>query len=135
MPMGPEPIGFAAFLGVKLFGYTVFSKVVLNRAYSKTDGGFKSGAARTGIGLAAGAVYGGLWLLLKPPDPGYLFYLRLFPIRILEWGLLLRLFFEPQFLRTRTAWMSTIGGTFCSYLLDAVGVVAAFVVPGGMWVC
>jgi hypothetical protein len=138
MPMGGGAIGFAAFAGVKYTGYTL-AAVALNRAYASADrSAWLVGASRTAIGLIAGITYGWFWthgaggpqeLILA------LFFAALVPIRIFEWGLLVRWFYEPRLLRTRKAWKAAGLGTLWSFALDAVGILAAFVVPGGFWLC
>jgi hypothetical protein len=50
-------------------------------------------------------------------------------------GVLLRIFFEPRLLRSARSWKYTVYGHLWSYALDAIAVAAAFVVPGGVWVC
>jgi hypothetical protein len=131
-------VGFSAFVAVKFAGYCL-AAWFLNRTYGSTcRSPWAVGAARTGIGLVAGMAYGLAWTHLAPSqiNPLLFFFLALLPIRLLEWGLLLRWFYEPNFLRGGRAWKAVALGTLWSYALDAVGVVAALVVPGGRgWVC
>lgn len=71
MPGGPEPLGFAYFVGVKFIGYTAAAAVVRRLYTESKTGTLKVGLSRTVIGIAAGAAYGGLWAialkLLPPP--------------------------------------------------------------------
>ncbi len=101
MPAGPGPIGFLAFSGVKFLGYTA-AAVVLQRAYQSTRNPWVVGLGRTGIGLVAGALFGGVWILVsshfenKWPDwlAALCFFGPLIPIRLGEWGLLIHWFFD-----------------------------------------
>jgi hypothetical protein len=83
---------------------------------------------REPVGFAA-------WLRTKLNVSPAVWFLALCPIRVLEWGVLLRIFFEPRLLRSARSWKYTVYGLLWSYALDAIGVAAAFVVPGGVWVC
>ncbi|ERR1700722_12014487 len=133
MPMGPSQVGFAAFVLVKLGGYTGAAQV-LRKAYDVPASAWKVGAVRTGIGLVAGlAVFGGWYLSHANSEWGW--FVTLLPVRILEWGLLLHLFFDKTFLGSSRSWRYAALGTVWSFTLDAIGVGAALVVPGGMWVC
>jgi hypothetical protein len=133
MAGGPGPTGFAAFLAVKYAGYSLAGGV-LNWAYSTRErSAWKVGLVRTVIGVAAGVTFGLAAMYL--PIGGWLFFGGLIPVRVLEWGLLLRLFYEAQFLATPRAWRWSAAGVVWSFLLDAIGVGAALVVPGGIWVC
>ena len=140
MPAGPGPIGFAAFTAVKFVGYTA-AAWYLNRTYSiKNRRPWTIGAARTGLGLAVGVTYGLVWMkVITPFIPAlpleWLFYPLLIPIRMLEWGLLLKWFFEPGFLGSPRAWKLAAAGTAWSFALDLIGLAAAWIVPGGFWVC
>jgi len=142
MAGGPAPLGFAYFVGVKLIGYTA-AAVVLRRRYPESKTAIvKVGLARTGIGIAAGAAYGALWymaLKLLPPPTGsaylVLYMVGLFPVRIAEWMWLIYLFFDRTLRDRSMALESAVDGTFWSYGLDAIGIAAAFVTPGGFWVC
>ncbi len=140
MPGGPTPLGFAYFVGVKFVGYTVAAHW-LRHSYPETKtGAAVIGAARTGIGVGAGLLYGGLWIyaLSKIDYEDWVFvayFAGLLPIRIAEWTWLLHLFFDKNITNKRKAILCVIGGIVWSFCLDWVGVFAAFVVPGGAWVC
>ena len=142
MPAGPGPIGFAAFTGVKFLGYSVAASVLTNAFQSSRNVWFV-GLARTGIGLVAGTLFGGTWILLSMrfdnnwPDwlAATVFFGLLIPIRLAEWSLLIHLFFDRGLVeRTRDFKLATAGSLW-SFVLDAVGIFSAFVVPGGFWVC
>jgi hypothetical protein len=141
MPMGPAPLGFAYFVGVKFVGYTV-AAFVIRKSYPEFKGGFvKVGAARTAIGIGAGLAYGALWFLIGSKafgtaDPGPVSYFAgLLPVRIAEWMWLIHLFFDKGLGHRRKAFKTASAGTVWSYCLDAIGIAAAFVIPGGVWVC
>jgi hypothetical protein len=66
MAGAPTAAGFAYFAGVKAVGYTAAS-IVLKRGYQviepvKTNV-MTVGLTRTGIGVVAGLVYGGMWIV------------------------------------------------------------------------
>jgi len=143
MAGAPSAIGFAAFAGVKAAGYTA-AAAVLNRGYAQTSPEKPNvvtvGLARTGIGLVAGLIYGGLWILavnqMREADNWYIYYYAfLLPVRLAEWTFLIWMFFDRGLHDRSRLWKYVIFGTICSYVLDAIGVGAALVLPGGFWVC
>ena len=142
MPAGPGPIGFVAFAGVKFVGYTL-AAMALNRVYKSSSNVVRVGLARTGIGLIAGAVVGAIWFPLsmglenKWPDwlAGVAFFGLLIPIRLCEWALLIHFFFDRGLVERDRAFDCTAVGSFWFFALDAIGIGAAFVVPGGFWIC
>jgi hypothetical protein len=142
MPMGPAPLGFAYFAGVKFAGYSA-AALVLGRAYKTPANALKVGLARTGIGLVAGTLFGGASFListrLQNRWPGWvtvsLFFGFLIPIRLAEWSLLIHLFFDRGLTQRDKLLDSAALGSLWSFVLDAVGIFAAFVVPGGLWIC
>ena len=142
MPAGPGPIGFAAFTGVKFLGYSVAASVLTN-VFQTPRNAWLVGLARTGIGLVAGTLFGGIWILLgtlfhnRWPDwaAALLFFGLLIPIRLAEWSLLIHFFFDRGLLqRVKDLKLATVGSAW-SFFLDGVGIVSAFVIPGGFWVC
>ena len=145
MAGAPTAAGFLYFTGIKAAGYTAAS-VVLKIGYGLRGAPKPSvwavGLTRTGIGLAAGALYGGLWILamnkfntMEGEGSAILFYVFLLPIRLAEWILLIWLFLDGGLQQRGRMWKYAAFGTICSYALDAIGVAAAFVLPGGIWVC
>lgn len=143
MPMGPGPAGFLYFAGVKFLGYSAYGYFLRDKLFDDLANGgasrtLKIGGARTGIGLAAGITYGLLAMttgLFDTDASGVFYFLGLLPIRLGEWWLLLWLFFRNKIHeRARTYWGIGLG-VLVSYLLDAIGIAAAFVLPGGIWVC
>jgi len=149
MPAGPSILGFVYFVGVKFAGYTA-AAYVLKKAYTESPAGVaKVGAARTGIGIGAGLAYGALWFLVATKmfhsdEPGhgaqtaiaeYAYLVGLLPVRLVEWMLLLHLFFDRNLKNRAKDAKSAFAGTAWSYCLDAIGIAAALVIPGGIWVC
>ncbi len=136
MPMGPAPLG-----GVKFVGYTG-AALVIRKVYPEFKGRiFRVGLTRTAIGIGAGAAYGALWFFLSKsafhtadPNP-WLYFGGLLPVRIAEWMWLVHLFFDHGLFDPQKAFRVGVGGTVWSYCLDAIGIGAALVVPGGIWVC
>ena len=145
MPGAPTAAGFAYFTGVKAVGYTAAS-ILLKHGY-KALAPVKAkvvtiGLTRTGIGLAAGLIYGGLWIAvgskmrLQESERLFIYYyLFLLPVRLAEWTFLIWLFFDRTLHDRGRLWKYVAFGTICSYILDAIGVGAALVLPGGFWVC
>jgi hypothetical protein len=147
MPAGPAGMGFAYFIGTKYVGYSLFSKYGIAKDLEQKDehgapppSPWAVGAVRTVIGVAVGVAVGlAFW---KIPhlnsdrlfDNG-LFFVLLVPVRIGEWWLLLKSCYPRFKIRgRRTPWL-IFAGSVTSFLLDAAGIVLAFVLPGGMWVC
>ena len=143
MPFGPEPLGFAYFAGVKLVGYTGYA-AVLNKNISnplrEAPNALKSGLIRTSIGVAVGTVVGlAFWKGLPSGwlerNGDVLFWSGLIPVRILEWYFFLWLLYRQFELRPARKALAIVSGIIVSFLLDAVGILAMLVVPGGAWVC
>jgi hypothetical protein len=140
MPFGPLTGGFVYFAGVKFLGYTAYGQSLRKRfdddALQNWSRTIKIGAVRTLIGVVLGAAYGALaWKGIFGDSAPAIFMIGLLPVRIGEWLLLLRLMFKERTRDTRqTAW--GVGwGVIVSYGLDVIGIVAAFALPGGAWVC
>jgi hypothetical protein len=136
MPGGPAPLGFAYFAAVKFAGYTG-AAWALNRSFqTKETNIWKVGAARTALGLAAGAAYGGLFLWLAPKNAsGFMYFAGLLPIRLGEWSFIIWYFFQRGKPNHVLLLGNSAGGIVWSYVLDAVGIFAAIVAPGGVWIC
>lgn len=148
MPAGPGALGFVYFASAKLVGYTAFCRWAIEPQFeqSETDltapmpNAWKAGAARTGIGVAIGAIVGlGFWSipwLSRLGDSATLiFFALLIPIRFFEWWLLLKwIYGEFDLSNYRRAGLITTG-ILASFAVDALGVAAAFILPGGVWIC
>lgn len=144
MAGAPTALGFVAFAGVKFAGYTC-AAWALNRFFqSKENSIWKVGTARTALGLAAGACYGGLFILLtNAVDPtgnhsdraAVVYFIGLVPVRLAEWSLIIWLFYLRNKENRARLLGGAAAGTVWSFALDAIGVGAALVAPGGVWVC
>jgi hypothetical protein len=127
---------------VKFLGYTAYSHFLRNKVFDDAKNGgpartFKIGGTRTLIGLACGLVVGTLASSVQFYDRDSatrIYLLGLLPIGIAEWWLLLWLFFRAR-LSGRNVTRGITLGIVVSYLLDAIGILAALVIPGGNWVC
>jgi hypothetical protein len=135
-------MGFAAFTGVKLVGYTI-AALTLKKAFSSADSSvFRVGLARTGIGLVAGTFFGAIWIPLftrfenRWPErmAAWTVFGLLIPIRLAEWSLLIHFFFDRGLVQGAKDLKFATLGSLRSFVLDGVGMLAAFVVPGGFWI-
>lgn len=141
MPAGGG-LGFVYFAGVKYAGYAA-AALVLRENYKSSANPWRVGLARTGIGLVAGTLFGAGSLLMsslfgnKLPDwlPTVVFFGLLIPVRLAEWSLLIHFFFDKGLVQRAKDLKFAAFGTLWSFVLDAVGIFAAFVVPGGFWIC
>jgi hypothetical protein len=64
----------------------------------------------------------------------FAFYLGLVPMRVLEWLVILWLFYRAVPDRTRWPWY-VAAGIGWSFLLDLPASFAAIALPGGVWIC
>ena len=138
MPGGLENplVGYAAFTAVKLGGYTL-AAWKLNRTYSDHARNVLAvGATRTGIGMAFGYLMAMLLLLLLfiGTPALVLGYLLFIPVRLLEWWLIIFIFYDRE-LQTRAKDWRMVGlGTIWSFVLDAPAIIG-LVATGGFWIC
>jgi hypothetical protein len=65
----------------------------------------------------------------------YLFFALLVPIRICEWWFLLWWMYRDYPLSSNTRGKLITYGILASFALDAIGTLAALVLPGGIWIC
>ena len=147
MPAGAMPLGFVYFAAAKYLGYTAYCKWAIEPQLdwpgperSGPPPVWIAGGARTLIGVVIGAIVGiGFWSIqyFSSHDSiaNLIFFSALVPIRVFEWWLLLRWIYRGS-RRSRSAIVALICcGIVVSFLLDGLGIVAAFVLPGGAWVC
>src|SRR3954471_15873594 len=148
MPAGPMPLGFLYFAGAKLAGYSGYSKLFLDELDANEEGNSKKpsaflvGLARTALGIAVGAAFGlsFFWLSRHISEDSAewayspaAFYCALIPVRFLEWkAIFVWLRRKYDWHPIREPWVIA-GGIVVSFLLDAVGVLALWVLPGGAW--
>lgn len=138
MPAGiTHPVlGYAAFGAVKLAGYALAARFV-SRTYGTPErSAWAVGAARTGIGIAAGAACSGVVWLLPPlaREAGWIFFAGLLPVRILEWWLLLWLFYDRKLEHNARGWRVVALATVWSYVVD-IPALAGLFLTGGFWIC
>src|SRR5262245_55203905 len=132
MAAGPLPLAVAIFSAVKLAGYTL-AGWRLNRANSTLHPRpIVFGAARTLLGVLAGVSYATIAMKFGIERSGVWYYVDLFPVRQLEWTLMLFLFYRNS---PRRRWLDSTWGTAWSYVLDIPAVALAWIIPGGFWIC
>jgi hypothetical protein len=90
-----------------------------------------------GIGIVAGTLFGGTWILLSMHFengwPDWLAVLN--PMRRAEWSLLTHFFFDRGRVQRARDLKFAAFGSLWSLVLGAVGIAPAFVAPGGYWIC
>lgn len=132
-------MGLVYFAGVKVIGYTIASGVVkhaFQMSGQKKPNVLIAGLIRSGIGLSVGIPFGYAWFngTIGLDWPQEYFFAALIPIRFAEWLFFFRWQFNRTPLQNRTMF-AMLGGTVWSFLLDAIGIVSAFVIPSGAWIC
>jgi hypothetical protein len=138
MPGGFEdPVqGYLAFGAVKLAGYSL-AAWRLNRSYPETGANFGVvGLTRTVIGMVFGSVLGllALPLVLAGGLGVVVYYLGLIPVRLLEWWIIILLFYDRRAQTKPKDWRYAGFGTAWSYALDIPALIGFFV-TGGLWIC
>ncbi len=125
MPFGPEPIGLAAFVGVKLAGYSAAGWALGRRFQKERPRPLTFGLARTVLGVGVGVMAAFLAGRIGVSNSAWLFYPLLLPFRIVEWLLVLSWFYpdgfpqrHPSGRRLRYA----LAGSAWSYALDAAAI-------------
>jgi hypothetical protein len=129
---GSTTVGYAAFCAVKLAGYSLSTFYFCKRHRARSWPSWLFGPARTVLGIGAGMAVA---LALARMESLPLFLVSLLPVRIGEWLLVLWLFFGRGAIARRRWFVDAVVGTVWSYALDFIGLLAAFAVPGGFWVC
>ena len=99
----------------------------------------KAGVIRTLIGIGVGAVVGlGFWSIPSLRNFDFatpVFFAFLVPVRVGEWAVLLRWVYRIHPFADSGGMKLITFGILASFALDALGIAAAWVLPGGMWVC
>jgi len=132
MAAGALPLGIAVFAAVKLAGYTLAGRR-LNRVNTVTrPSPLLFGAVRTVLGVVAGVSYAALTQKFGIDRSAVWYYVDLFPVRQIEWLVMLLLFYPHS---TRRRYVDSTLGTLWSYCLDLPAVALAFMIPGGFWIC
>jgi hypothetical protein len=135
MPMGPSPIGGLAFVAIKFAGYSLAGYQLRKWYQESSVNHFTFGAARTILGIIAGVSFAFLAEEMEIARSELDFFVYLLPVRLLEWLLVIWVFFQHKQVQTSRLVKHSFLGTVWSYVLDAPAVGSIFVVPGGMWVC
>lgn len=135
MPGGlsnPVP-GYLVFGAVKLAGYTL-AGWFLNRRYSKPRAHFVVvGIARVVIGMVLGALFALLAFPLVLAGGLGIALLGIIPVRLLEWWILIRLFYDRSMQTKRKDWRYAGLGTAWSFVLDIPALIG-LVATGGFWI-
>jgi hypothetical protein len=127
MPMIPDPIGLLPFVGIKLIGYSAAGAYLRHAALTARGDGAPAvdvvralgfGAARTVLGLVCGVGYGLVGGVSLTQAGLFGMLLALAPLRVLEWTVMVLMFFERRDRKRRFLWLGILGGTLVSYLLD-----------------
>ena len=129
-------LGYLGFCAVKFVGYSIAARFIA-RSYRRTDhNALLVGGVRTLIGMAAGAAYYELWRLIPGMEGagGIGFLGGLLPVRLVEWWLLLWLFYDRPLQQGSKDWRVVGLATVWSYALDVPAVIGFFV-TGGLWIC
>jgi hypothetical protein len=128
--------GYLAFSAVKLAGYSL-AGWFLNRRYPDATTSFAVvGIVRTVIGVIFGAALGFLaFQLVYFSEYGILVYIvGLIPVRLVEWWITIRLFYDRSMQTKRRDWRYAGLGTAWSFALDIPALIG-FVATGGFWIC
>jgi hypothetical protein len=138
-------LGYASFCLVKFAGYSLAAHYI-SRSYGRADlSAWRVGGTRTLIGMAAGAGYFGAWWAAQlgylgplsrggQPFSSYWYLIGLLPVRVVEWWLLIWLFYDRDLAQRAKGWRTVALGTAWSYALDAPAI-AGFIATAGVWVC
>jgi hypothetical protein len=133
MPMSLDVTGagYITFCAIKLVGYTLVSKKIGGDYPESQRPVAAVGATRTLIGMGVGALYSQMFLgQISVP----VYWALLFPIRMLEWGFVIWLFYDRQARQPQRGFFAALFGTVWSYILDVPAVIG-FVVTGGISIC
>lgn len=131
MPVGvsnPE-LGAVAFGAIKLAGYSFAAYLISKKYKKKPSWWFPVGITRTVIGLGFGYPYFN-WATSSQSA----FLLGLVPIRVIEWLLLIMLFYDRRLENKRQALAVAGIGTAWSFILD-IPAIFGYILVGGFWIC
>jgi hypothetical protein len=141
MPITPDTseliAGYATFATIKVVGYCTLT-FVMDRVYKKPIWFFiLSGISRTLIGLVFGGIYsfiGGLLLGISGFTLAPLFLLGLLLLRLLEWWLVVWLFYDRSLTEKSKDWVWVGIGVAWSFVLD-IPAFLGLVVKSGLFIC
>ena len=129
-------IGYSVFAAIKFAGYSLAAKW-LNRRFNSNKNIFIVGAARLLIGMVFGVGVWGVALGLAQVGAGgvmpFAYVLLLFPVRMLEWHLLLKWFYKHAYSAGPDYKLLALGALW-SYVLDVPAVIGA-IATSGLWIC
>ncbi|WCL50645.1 hypothetical protein [Leptospira sp. GIMC2001] len=127
----PNPGAFLIFILIKLLGYTGFSIYMTSYYDSHKDKFWIVGIVRTLIGLAIG---GFLINLTSFTSYGFSFFIAIVPIRIVEWWILIFIFFDRSLSMNGENWEIVYKGVVFSFLLDIPSIIGFFSI-GELRIC
>lgn len=133
MPLSVEDpvIGGIAFAATKLIGYCLAAGLI-SKLYQRTPPRWwLIGVSRTLIGVAFGYPYFH-WASSGAQNLGFI--LGLVPIRLIEWLLLVVIFYDRKLTNRARALEVASAGTGWSFALDIPAILGYFLV-GGFWIC
>lgn len=142
MPVTPDIseliAGYATFATIKVVGYCTLT-FVMDRVYKKPFWLFiPAGISRTLIGLVFSGIYGlmaGLFLgvtglLISAP----LFLLGLLLVRLVEWWLVVWLFYDRSLTEKSKDWIWAAVGASWSFVLD-IPAFLGLIAKSGLFIC
>lgn len=129
-------VHYLAFAVVKFAGYSAYGGW-LARRYRSQQPAWRVGLVRTALGMGFGALYALLvtrapYGLLDAPDLAA--YLGLLPVRVVEWSLLVALFFDRRLEQRMLLLEALLAGLLVSCALDLPAMLG-FLLTGGMSIC
>src|SRR6516225_8921543 len=138
-PLGYGAMGYFYLAAIKAVGYLgaayLLKRIYHNDAHLNI---WTVTLTRLLLGLTVGLVYSGLWILAtRHREVGRsltLYLWLLFPIRIVEWLLILWLFFDKSLTRRIKSYLLATAGTFWSYALDGLAIMATALIPDRIWI-
>ena len=129
---GISLLGFMVVLAIKLAGYSA-AAVVISKAYQRTGlSPFVVGASRCGIGLVLGGIAGLLVSGFGSIVRALLFLVGLVPVRMIEWWILVWLFYDRPLANRKLGWKVVCLGTVWSFVLDIPAIIGLIIV-GDFW--
>ena len=140
MAAGAGLLGLAYFAAVKFAGYSAAARFLSSR-YQVSPNSLVVGASRTLLGVAAGFAAVAIASFVQVNVPSIEWYVLLAPIRLLEWLVVIWFFYERSIwepnaaLRWKRLLKWSVLGILWSGFLDVPALLAAFSLPGGVWVC
>lgn len=128
-------VGYITFTAVKLVGYSI-AGLFLNNRYANSNSNFGLvGLVRTVIGIVFGGLLGLTSSVLSDGGVGfYVYFFGLIPVRLLEWWIIIWLFYDRPLQTKPKNWFYAGLGTAWSFILDIPALVG-FIATAGVWIC